>query len=64
MGSISAPTPPIAAPGGLSAPMGEMQPISGVQSSEGASSGSSGGGFLSWITGAGNVQKAEPKVRV
>ena len=44
--------------------MGEMQPISGVQSSEGASSGSGGGGFLSWITGAGNVQKAEPKVRV
>lgn len=61
LGSISAPLPPIAAPGDLAAPMGELQPVGG--GAGGSSGGGGGGGWLSWITGSGTVQKAEPQVR-
>lgn len=57
LGSMSAPSPPIEAPGDLAAPMGDLQPVSGE-----ASESSGGGGWLSWITGSGSVQKAEPQV--
>ena len=58
LGSISAPLPPIAAPSDLAAPMGDLRPLSG----ETTESSSAGGGWLSWITGSGTVQKTEPQV--
>lgn len=62
---MAPPAPPIAPPGDLSAPMGELQPVEGVAAGSSGSQGSGGGGggWFGWLSGGGGSEKPPVPVR-
>ena len=64
IGGMAPPAPPIAAPGDLTTPMGELQPVEGAAGSGGSDArGGGGGGWFGWLTGGGGSGQPPQPVR-